>query len=181
MRRSLVAVAVAVAAALALVACSKDERLAPPKADPGKASQGATLTAGPAVTAAKPEAETCGKSKVVKSYGAKLAGTDIVDVEKVLASPDQFADKRILVQGQVRAACSKKGCWMELAKSMDKDAAGTRVTFQDYGFFVPTTSAGKTACVEGLVSTRRVAPEEVAHMEAEGARFAKKAAVPTRN
>ena len=63
---------------------------------------------------------------------------------------------------------------MELAKGADREASGARVTFKDYGFFVPTTSAGKVACVEGVLSSRRVAPEEVVHLESEGARFAKK-------
>lgn len=162
--------------------CSKTELAPPEKASPESASNSSAKAAldngpstAPAMTAPKPESETCGKSKVVKTYGAKLSGTDIVAVDKVLDDPDKFAgDKPILVQGRVRSACSRKGCWMELAPSMEKDAAGSRVTFKDYGFFVPTTSAGKTACVEGLVSTRRIAPEEVAHMESEGAHFAKK-------
>jgi hypothetical protein len=155
-------------AAVLAFGCSKTklEEPVPPKADPG--------TSAVTVAAPKPESETCAKSKVTKTYGAKLQGTDIVEVGKVLAEPDRFSEKTVLVQGRVRSACSRKGCWMELAESTDKEAAGTRVTFKDYGFFVPTTSAGKIACVEGVLTTRRVAPEEVAHMEAEGARFPKK-------
>ena len=49
----------------------------------------------------------------------------------------------------MRKACEKKGCWMELAA--DAKGPGVRVTFKDYGFFVPLDSAGRTAKVEGVV------------------------------
>lgn len=46
-----------------------------------------------------------------------------------------------------------------------------RVTFKDYGFFVPTDSAGAQARVQGRITTQRVEPSRVAHLEAEGAKF----------
>lgn len=159
--RSAVVFAVVALVSTAL-GCSKTELLPP---DQTKSDTAAL---------AKNESEACGKAKTVKNYGDKIKGTDVVDVAKVLDDPDKFADKPILVQGRVRAACTAKGCWMELAPSMEKEAPGSRVTFKDYGFFVPTTSAGKVACVEGLVSTKRVPADEVKHMEGEGGRFTKK-------
>lgn len=157
---------------LAPLGCSKPE-LAPPDAVKADRASAAPAPA-PAAAKAKAEADECGHAATTKTFGEKIKGTDIVDVAKVLDDPDRFADKPVLVQGRVRAACTKKGCWMELSPSMEKEAAGSRVTFKDYGFFVPTTSAGKIACVEGVVATKRVSPEEVKHMEAEGGRFTKK-------
>jgi Domain of unknown function (DUF4920) len=46
-----------------------------------------------------------------------------------------------------------------------------RVTFKDYGFFVPTDSAGTQARVQGRIETQRVEPSRVAHLEGEGAKF----------
>ena len=60
-----------------------------------------------------------------------------------------------------------KGCWMQLEP-------GVRVTFKDYGFFVPLDSAGSTARVEGTVQVRVVPGPEVQHLESEGAKFASK-------
>jgi hypothetical protein len=48
------------------------------------------------------------------------------------------------------------------------------VTFKDYGFFVPLDSSGARARVQGIVEVKTVAPGEVQHLEAEGARFAGK-------
>ncbi len=94
----------------------------------------------------------------------------------MLEQPEQFAGKSVIVEGEVRRACSRKGCWMELSTSKDAAAPGCRVTFKDYGFFVPTDSAGSSARVEAAVEVARLEPSHVAHLEREGATFAKKAA-----
>jgi hypothetical protein len=64
---------------------------------------------------------------------------------------------------------------MELATSKDPGAPACRVTFKDYGFFVPTDAAGASARLEGTVFLRRVEKKLVEHLEAEGATFASKA------
>ncbi len=65
---------------------------------------------------------------------------------------------------------------MELGDSQDPAAPGCRVTFKDYGFFVPTDSAGSKARVEANVETATLKPEMVAHLEQEGGHFPSKAA-----
>ncbi len=93
----------------------------------------------------------------------------------VLASPEKFADQEIVVDARVRASCTRKGCWMELAPEPDSGAASAsiRVFFKDYAFFVPLDSKGKRARVLGTLKVRVVTPDEVAHMESEGGRFVK--------
>jgi len=63
---------------------------------------------------------------------------------------------------------------MELAVSSDPNTPACRVTFKDYGFFVPTNAAGSEARLEGVMNVRQVKPGLVSHLEAEGANFAKK-------
>ncbi len=94
----------------------------------------------------------------------------------VLNTPDKSAERTVTVEGEVRRACTRKGCWMELAEAPDAAAPGCRVTFKDYGFFVPTDSAGSKARVEAKVESKLVKPELVAHLESEGAKFADKLA-----
>src|SRR6476619_3357413 len=108
----------------------------------------------------------------VTKHGAPIASkTPPVAIAEVLQKPAQFEGKTTVVEGKVRAACTRKGCWMELAQGPDKKLQGCRVTFKDYGFFVPTDSAGATARVEGQVAVRTVEAGEVAHLESEGAVF----------
>jgi hypothetical protein len=114
------------------------------------------------------------KAPKVEKFGAALSPAKAIALTTLLKSPDAYASKTVVVDGKVRAACMKKGCWMELAPTAAKGAQGCRVTFKDYGFFVPTNSAGADVRVEGVVATRVVPAAEVAHLEAEGATFAVK-------
>jgi Domain of unknown function (DUF4920) len=111
-----------------------------------------------------------------KVYGAPLGASPAAALSDVLKAPDKFAGQRVTVEGAVRAACTRKGCWMELSEAPDASAPGCRVTFKDYGFFVPTDSAGSKARVDAQVETKVIKPEMVAHLESEGAKFAEKAA-----
>ena len=99
--------------------------------------------------------------------GEKLKGATPVALEKLLESPSDFDGKTVAVEAKVRKACEKKGCWMELAGT-DK-GPGVRVTFKDYGFFVPLDSAGSTAKVEGVVKVAMLDDAKAKHYEAEGA------------
>jgi hypothetical protein len=110
------------------------------------------------------------------SFGAPLGASPAVALTDVLKTPEKFADQTVLVEGEVRRACTRKGCWMELAEGSTAAAPGCRVTFKDYAFFVPTNSAGSRARVEAKVERKRVSPEHVAHLESESAQFTDKSA-----
>lgn len=111
-----------------------------------------------------------------QSFGAPLGQSPAASLADVLKAPDKFAEQSVTVEGEVRRACTRKGCWMELSEAKDAAAPGCRVTFKDYGFFVPTDSAGSRARVEAKVESKTIKPELVAHLESEGAKFADKAA-----
>jgi hypothetical protein len=99
--------------------------------------------------------------------GEALKGAPAVKLSELLAKPQAHEGKTVLVEGQVRKACAKKGCWMELAEGAK--GAGVRVTFKDYGFFVPLDSAGASARVEGVVKVTELSDAMAKHYEAEGA------------
>ena len=107
----------------------------------------------------------------VMTRGDKLQGLTPVTLEALLANPAEYDGKAVAVTAKVRRACERKGCWMELAAS--EAAPGVRVTFKDYGFFVPLDSAGSTAKVEGTVKVAELSPERAKHYESEGAKVAK--------
>ncbi|MBE4747806.1 DUF4920 domain-containing protein [Corallococcus sp. ZKHCc1 1396] len=99
--------------------------------------------------------------------GDALKGEPTVKLAELLARPQAHDGKSVRVEGQVRKACEKKGCWMELAQ--DAKSPGVRVTFKDYGFFVPLDSAGSQARVEGVVKVAELSDAHAKHYEAEGA------------
>ena len=124
----------------------------------------------PATKAAEP-APAASAEGARKTFGSPLGGSKSVALAEVLKAPDKFAEQSVLVEGEVRRACTRKGCWMELSEGQGATAPGCRVTFKDYGFFVPIDSAGSKARVEAKVESKVLKPSVVAHMEEEGAQF----------
>lgn len=127
--------------------------------------EGAPSTPAPAPSGASAKAENA------IQVGSPLRPGQVVSVADLVARPDEFTGKPVLVSGTVRQACTRKGCWMELAGGLDKAQPGCRVTFKDYAFFVPTDSAGSTAKVEGSITVQTVSAAQVKHMEEEGGHF----------
>jgi hypothetical protein len=83
----------------------------------------------------------------------------------VLAAPDKYAKDAVLVEGVIENVCEMKGCWMQLTPEAGKP--GVRVTFKDYGFFVPTDSKGMKARAEGVTKVKTLTKAEADHLEHE--------------
>lgn len=80
-------------------------------------------------------------------FGEKITadGARPTDSLKSMMGTDSTLNCKLT--GKIDAVCQKKGCWMELKNT---DGSTMRVTFKDYGFFMPKDCAGKTAIVEGV-------------------------------
>jgi len=110
-------------------------------------------------------------AQAAKSFGAPIAPGPELQLADVLKDPERYRDQAITVEGHVRSACTRRGCWMEVAEGADPAQPGCRVTFKDYGFFVPTDSAGSRAKVQGTFGVSTLPAERVAHLESEGGQF----------
>jgi hypothetical protein len=83
---------------------------------------------------------------VIGNFGEKITEENAVPIDqmhKELLRDGVFQGK---VRGEIKEVCVKKGCWMTLSMP---DGNLMRVTFKDYGFFVPTNSQGYPVIVEG--------------------------------
>lgn len=101
--------------------------------------------------------------------GEKFTNAPTVKLADVVQKPETFAGKTVTVEATVRKACTNKGCWMELAETGDAKSPAVRVTFKNYGFFVPLDSAGSTAKVEGQLKVAELSEAKAKHWESEGA------------
>lgn len=112
-------------------------------------------------------------SEDVIRRGAPIGGDAAVAIETVLEAPETYAKAPVVVDGVIAAACTRKGCWMELVPAAGKP--GMRVTFKDYAFFVPLDSKGMLARVEGVTKVRTLSKKEADHLAEEGAKLARNA------
>lgn len=67
--------------------------------------------------------------------------------------------KTITIVGKVKEVCSVKGCWMIVTSNGKK----ARVTFKDYGFFMPRNLAGKRIVATGVLSVEIVSESDARH------------------
>lgn len=64
------------------------------------------------------------------------------------------------VRGSISECCQKKGCWMSIRR---EDGKTMRVSFKDYGFFVPKNAGGYTAIMQGKAYVDTTSVEDLRH------------------
>ena len=101
-------------------------------------------------------------------YGKEITLKNKTRISEILANPQKYIGKTVLVEGTVVAVCEKKGCWMEL--SSDKKFQKIKIKVKDGEIIFPLEEKGKTALVEGVVYEIKMTKEqaiEAAKNEAE--------------
>lgn len=99
-------------------------------------------------------------------YGEKITEEGAVSVQDLEKGVKRNSTSEMVkVTGDITAACQVKGCWMTLDNGESPDI---HVTFKDYGFFVPTDAAGKTAIVEGVAAMDTISVDVLRHYAVDG-------------
>lgn len=86
-----------------------------------------------------------------EKFGAEINDAGAMPLAQ-FASAFSSDSANVKLSGVATAVCKKKGCWMNIAVDGDQTM---KVTFKDYGFFVPKDIEGKSVVFEG-VATRQV-------------------------
>ena len=82
-------------------------------------------------------------------YGKRIEAQRALTLDqlmKAVQKNDKALPMEAKVTGQVQAVCQKKGCWMKMDPP---NAKPMRITFKDYGFFVPKDLAGRSVVMQG--------------------------------
>jgi len=95
-------------------------------------------------------------------FGKKINSAEALPITQMLAlmTEEKKVETPAKVAGTIESVCKKKGCWMTLKKD---DGSTMRVTFKDYGFFVPLDCDGKKAIVEGIAKVDTVSVDMLRH------------------
>jgi hypothetical protein len=88
------------------------------------------------------------QTKNVKSFGAPITPDHAITYDELIPKMTKVDSLPIKVTGTVKQVCQKKGCWMTLV-STDPTKPEMRVTFKDYGFFMPKDISGKSVVIDG--------------------------------
>jgi hypothetical protein len=80
-------------------------------------------------------------------FGQPIDAAPTTSLVAIAKAPASYRGKVIATEGTVTRVCQERGCWMAI-----KDDTGTAtVRMHGHTFFVPTTSSGKHARVQGTV------------------------------
>jgi hypothetical protein len=91
--------------------------------------------------------------------GQKIDDTQAVDLALFVSEMESDSSYGI-VTASVQDVCQAKGCWMKVA---GEGGEKIRVSFKDYGFFVPKDCQGKEVVLEGFAYTDTVSVAELQH------------------
>jgi hypothetical protein len=97
-----------------------------------------------------------------------------IPLATVLEHPDAYTKDAVVVEGVIAASCTRQGCWMQLAPSAEEAARSVRVTFKDYGFFIPLDAKGMNARAEGVAVVKTLSKADADHLEEEGAKLTRR-------
>lgn len=94
-------------------------------------------------------------------FGAPLPeGGELLSIGILVENSDDYQGEAVLVETPIAKVCQKKGCFFVAQHGADT----VRVTFADYGFFIPTDSGGKTVTLAGTFARKPVDKAEADHM-----------------
>jgi hypothetical protein len=97
-------------------------------------------------------------------YGATLPeDKTTISLGELIENSEGYLDKEVVVETRIAKVCQKKGCFFVATEG----ASTARITFKDYGFFIPTDSGGKDAKVLGVFSRVPVSQEQAEHYAAD--------------
>ncbi|MEP1094210.1 MAG: DUF4920 domain-containing protein [Cyclobacteriaceae bacterium] len=88
---------------------------------------------------------SCASQPSYSSYGEEITSDNNISTSDFL-SLVSTTEESFKVEGVVEEVCQSKGCWMKIK---NEQGQSIRVTFKDYGFFVPKDIAGRVVIFEG--------------------------------
>lgn len=90
---------------------------------------------------------SCSQDSDFGTYGDdNFDPKDAIEVNELYSMLESSDSVETTLTGNISAVCQSKGCWLGIAAGEDQML---RVTFKDYGFFVPKNSKGEKVAVHG--------------------------------
>ncbi len=94
-----------------------------------------------------------------KVYGKGITLKKPTPVSEILANPEPFVGKTVMIQGTVVSVCSHRGCWMDIASDVPFQKIQVKVADGEMVF--PLDSKGKKVMAEGILEKLEFSREEI--------------------
>jgi hypothetical protein len=93
-------------------------------------------------------------------YGDKISPEGAIPASELVAKIKSSDSIQVKVEGNVLASCKAKGCWMDMDLGNNQSM---KVTFRDYGFFVPKGMSNQKVIVEGVAKKEVISVATLKH------------------
>lgn len=94
------------------------------------------------------------------SFGEPINAENAVAISEVVDEFTLEQEKNFKISGTLVTVCQSKGCWTTLTTD---DGRSIKMTFANYGFFLPTDAAGREIIAEGLGFKKVTSVDEQRH------------------
>lgn len=106
------------------------------------------------------ETEKSPLDTVAGNYGQEVKELEITPTAEMVQTVEQSGTFEGKISGEIKEVCSNKGCWLKMDLP---NGNSMRVTFKDYGFFVPKNSQGFPIILEGIATLSETDVETLQH------------------
>lgn len=95
-----------------------------------------------------------------EEFGAPVVSAEsAMPLGELVGAGEEYLGREITLTTRIAKVCRKKGCFF-IARDGNTVA---RITFRDYGFFIPTDSAGKKVLLNGTFERRDITEAQAKH------------------
>jgi hypothetical protein len=98
-----------------------------------------------------------------EAYGEVISPDSSIAAADLMAEMGNAPEFETKIKGVLTEVCQKKGCWMKVDIG---NGETMRVSFKDYGFFVPTDKekmVGKEVIFQGVAKFEKISVEDQKH------------------
>ena len=109
--------------------------------------------------------ETVDADGVVRRGTPLTPDLETLPVSLAVAKAKELDGKKVKLTGKVESVCQPMGCWFVVQG--DKPDDKVRISTKAHNIFVPKSSVGNTATVEGTITIKTLTKETAQHYEDE--------------
>lgn len=85
-----------------------------------------------------------------QQFGEPVDSSTQLKISTLMATPDDYLEKNITIQGTIVDVCTKRGCWMTIAS--DKRFENLQIKVNDGDMVFPMTAKGSQAMATGKLN-----------------------------
>ncbi len=87
-----------------------------------------------------------------KVVGQEITIADVTSIDDMMAAPDDYLDKTVVISGKVIGRCGGSGCWISLDRGPDSE--GLIIQTADKSFIFPEDCVDHNVTIQGKLQLR---------------------------